>query len=229
MAAGGGYNTGMCGRFVRTTPVKVLAILFDCPPPASDLAPNYNTAPTQAVAVVRLGTDAGRELVGLRWGLLPSWAPDPRTALVNARADTVATKPSFRTAFKKRRCLMPADGYCEWRKEGKVKQPYYFHRADGKPFAFAALWEMWAKGTEPIESCALITTEANAMASTVHDRMPVLLAEADYARWLDPDSPADELAQLLHPAPESLLTSYPVSRAVNVVKNNGPQCIEQLT
>jgi putative SOS response-associated peptidase YedK len=177
----------MCGRFVRTTPVKVLASLFDCPPPAFDLPPNYNTAPTQSVAVVRFGADASRELVALRWGLLPSWATDDRTSLVNARADSVATKPSFRTAFKKRRCLMPADGYYEWRKEGKLKQPYLFRRRDNKPFAFAALWEIWTKGAEPVQSCALITTDANEMASTVHDRMPVILAEGDYARWLDPD------------------------------------------
>jgi putative SOS response-associated peptidase YedK len=161
--------------------------------------------------------------------LLPSWAQDPRTALVNARGDTVATKPSFRTAFKKRRCLMPADGYYEWRKEGREKQPYFFRRPDVKPFAFAALWESWAKGTEPVESCALITTDANDLATAVHDRMPVILAEADYAQWLDPASTADDLLPLLRPAPEDYLTSFPVSRAVNVVNNNGPQCIEPLT
>ncbi|OAI48229.1 hypothetical protein AYO44_07660 [Planctomycetaceae bacterium SCGC AG-212-F19] len=219
----------MCGRFVRTTPVKVLASLFDCPPPAFDLPPNYNTAPTQPVAVVRLGADASRELVVLRWGLLPSWATDDRTALVNARSDGVATKPSFRAAFKKRRCLMPVDGYYEWRKEGKAKQPYFFHRPDKKPIAFAALWEIWTKGAEPVQSCALITTDANEMAAKVHDRMPVILAEAEYERWLDPESMPEELTALLHPAPEKFLTSYQVSRAVNMVKNNGPQCIEPLS
>lgn len=219
----------MCGRFVRTTPVKVLASLFDCPPPAWDLPPNYNTAPTQPVAVVRPGAEQARELVALRWGLLPSWAPDPRTALVNARADTVASKPSFRSAFQKRRCLMPADGYYEWRKEGRWKQPYFFHRSDGRPFAFAALWETWAKTSEPIQSCALITTDANAMAAAVHDRMPVILAESDYAPWLDPASTPEDLAVLLRPAPANWLTSYPVSRAVNAVKNNGPECLAPLT
>src|SRR5208337_818503 len=130
-----------------------------------------------------LGADAERELVRLRWGLIPSWAADPRTAFVNARSETAATKPAFRNAFKSRRCLMPADGYYEWKKEGKVKQPYFFHRRDGRPIAFAALWERWKKDAEPIQSCALLTTDANEMAGKVHDRMPVILPEQAFDTW----------------------------------------------
>lgn len=161
----------------------------------------------------------------MRWGLLPSWTKDPKKAplLNNARAETVAEKPSFRSAFKHRRCLIPASGFFEWKLEGKQKQPYYFRREDDKPIAFAGLWETWNE----IESCTIITTDANAVMAPIHHRMPVVLGVNDYANWMDPA--ADDLLSLLTPCPDDELICYPVNKVVNNARNQGPQCIEPVT
>jgi len=199
----------MCGRFVRHTPVQLLATLFDCLPPAQDIPASGNVAPTQTVAAVRAGRH-GRELVGLRWGLIPSWAGDAKSAfkLINARAETVAEKPAFRGAFKARRCLIPADGFYEWQTLGKVKQPYLFRLRSGQPFAFAGLWERWQPPAAPaVESCTLITTAANDVVRPYHDRMPVMLAPADWSAWLDRADVA-----LLRPYPAAEMESSPVEK-----------------
>jgi putative SOS response-associated peptidase YedK len=219
----------MCGRFTLTTPMPVLAELFLFAEAAAP-GPRYNIAPTQTVATVRApsGIDK-RELAFLRWGLVPSWADDPAIGnrLINARSVTAASKPSFRSAFKHRRCLVLADGFYEWQKLGNRKQPHYFRLRDGKPFAFAGLWERWEKGGEPVETCTILTTEANEVLRPVHERMPVILEAKDYDLWLDPAPQKPELLQaLLRPNPAGEMTSYPVSPVVNNPGKDTPRCIE---
>lgn len=221
----------MCGRFTLRTPpaelVEIFRLLREPPLQAS-----YNIAPTQPVAVVRQ-TDRARELTMMHWGLIPSWSKDPKTGarMINARADTVATKPSFRSAFKRRRCLIAADGFYEWKKlDAKSKQPYYIGLKKWGPFGFAGLWESWHgdEGTE-IESCTIITTDANDLLREVHDRMPVILPEESYDAWLDPkQSDADELQSLLVQYPSNEMTFYPISTLVNNPRNNSPDCIKQV-
>jgi putative SOS response-associated peptidase YedK len=181
----------------------------------------FNIAPTQDIPVVRY-TDAGRELTLMRWGLIPSWSKGPTSGslLINARSETAAEKPAFRSAFKTRRCLIPADGFYEWKKTGGKKQPYHFRLANGQPFAFAGLWEKW----QAIESCTILTTEANELAAQMHDRMPVILSPNDYAEWLDPQ--AKDSGMLLTPFPASEMSAIPVNPIVNNARNEGPECIE---
>jgi putative SOS response-associated peptidase YedK len=222
----------MCGRFTLRTPLGLLVEQFLAEPaPALQLALRYNVAPTQHVPVVRL--DAGRrQLTTMHWGLIPSWAKDPKVgySTINARADTLAAKPAFRTAFKKRRCLVLADGYYEWLREGKQKLPYLYEVDGGRPFAFAGLWEQWwgeNREGPPLESCTIVTTSANELARNVHDRMPVILDEADQAAWLDPQQQdAAALAHLFDPFPADRMTIRPVSVYVNNARNEGPQCLE---
>jgi putative SOS response-associated peptidase YedK len=218
----------MCGRFTLTTPMPVLAELFLFPE-AAPQPPRYNVAPTQAVAAVRAADPNHRELAWCRWGLIPSWADDPGIGnrLINARAETAAEKPTFRSAFRHRRCLIPTDGFYEWQKTGGRKQPFYIKMRDGQPFAFAGLWERWEGGGEPVETCTILTTEANEVVRPVHDRMPVILAPEVYGRWLDPEVKKPELLQpLLHPFAADAMTAYPVSPVVNNPRNDSAKCIE---
>jgi putative SOS response-associated peptidase YedK len=199
--------------------------------------PRYNIAPTQDVLAVRAAEGGQREAAMLRWGLVPSWAKELQSGapLINARAETVAEKPAFRTALRRRRCLIPADGFYEWQQSGAArgkKQPYYIHRRDERPFAFAGLWERWtAKDSPPpeqfaIESCTIVTTAANATLAPLHDRMPVVLAEGDYALWLDPAlQDAAAVVPLLAPCDDEELIAEPVSTHVNRVANDDPGCI----
>jgi putative SOS response-associated peptidase YedK len=206
--------------------VQSLFPLLDVP---EELAPRYNIAPTQPVLAVRTVPAGERELVTLRWGLVPAWADDPSIGnrLINARAETVADKPAFRAAFRARRCLVLADGFFEWQKVGGRKQPYYFRLREGSPFAFAGLWERWGKGATTLETCTLLTTEANELLRPVHDRMPVILPRERFVRWLDPDfRAAAELESLLRPYPAEDMTGYPVSARVNNPRNEGPLCVE---
>jgi len=221
----------MCGRFTLAASPTALASLFDLDaallPP---LAPRYNIAPTQAVAVVRAAPgDGRREMVLLRWGLIPSWAKDPSVGskMINARSETITERPAFRVAFRRRRCLVPADGFYEWRREDGKKQPYHITLADHRPFAVAGLWERWKAPTgDVVESCTLLTTDANDLVRPLHDRMPVILAPADYALWLDPDVTDPILPeQLLHPFPPAAMALRPVSTRVNSVRNDDPGCI----
>src|SRR5262245_35107324 len=175
----------MCGRFTLATSRAQLADLFRLAG-GPELPLRYNIAPTQPVPVVRAAGD-GRALALARWGLIPRWATDPAIGnrLINARSETVAEKPSFRDAFRKRRCLIPATGFYEWAKTAGGKQPYHFRLLDGRPFAFAGLWERWDRGGEPVESCTILTTAANAVVRPVHERMPVILPAEAFAAWLD--------------------------------------------
>jgi putative SOS response-associated peptidase YedK len=215
----------MCGRFTLRTKLNILLQEFHAELRHElQLPPRYNIAPRQSVVIVRQ-SEAGRELTLMRWGLLPSWTKDPKTAplLNNARSETVAEKPSFRAAFKSRRCLIPASGFFEWKREGNFKQPYYFRRPDDAPLAFAGLWERW----HDIESCTILTTDANELMAQIHDRMPVILSPNDYGEWLDPA--ATEPGKLLTPLPSDDLVSYPVNPVVNKARNEGPECIEPVS
>jgi putative SOS response-associated peptidase YedK len=218
----------MCGRYTLRTPVEKLAEEFGFDNSSIELPPNYNVAPTQGVAAV-LEEDGQRHLEVLRWGLIPPWADDPQVGsrMINARAETAPEKPSFRRAFRERRCLIPADGFYEWKRMNGGKQPYYIHMKEGRPFAFAGLWESWKDDGGPeIRSCTILTTKPNALAGEIHDRMPVILPTGSYDVWLDHVSERDELYGLLAPFPEDGMEAYPVSRFVNSPSNNDPRCIE---
>lgn len=218
----------MCGRLAITTPPDAMRdfLRYDDLP---NFPARYNVAPTQPVPIVRLNHAQQREFALVRWGLVPSWSKElPTTPLINARADTIADKPSFRGAFRHHRALMPADGFYEWRIMGAgPRQPHFIRRRDRGPFAIAAISDNWmpANGSE-LESCALITTEANETLMPIHHRMPVILAEKDFARWLDPATPLRELHALLVPAPDDLMEAFPVSLDVNYVHNDGPNLLD---
>ncbi len=220
----------MCGRYTLKAPVEDLLDLFHLAEAAS-LPARYNIAPTQPVPAVRMAADKkGRELAMFRWGLIPAWAKDMAIGnrLINGRAETAAEKPAFRSAFRKRRCLMPADGFYEWKKEGGKKQPFYLQSKNGRPFAFAGLWEDWQdEQGKHIQSCTILTTEANDSVRPIHDRMPVILDSKDFEIWLDPDIQKPEmLLPLLRPYSGLEMTAYPVSTVVNNPKNENPKCIE---
>ncbi len=220
----------MCGRYTLTVPVEILAEEFGVTGPLPEVPPSYNIAPTQEVAAV-LADDGERRLEMLRWGLIPSWADDPGigSRMINARSETVPEKPSFRRAFRERRCLILTDGFYEWKRTDDGKQPYYIRMEDGWPFAFAGLWESWRGGREEIRSCTILTTEANDLVSEIHHRMPVILAPEDHGLWLDPDvREADPLLPLLAPYPDDVMEAYPVSRFVNRPTNDDPRCVEPL-
>lgn len=223
----------MCGRFTLHTSPGLLAELFDLPAEPY-LAPRYNIAPTQPVAIVRThGADAARDWALVHWGLIPSWSKDPSIGarMINARSETVEEKPSFRAAFRRRRCLIPTDGFYEWQRAAKGKQPYYITLEEGAPFAFAGLWETWVgpDGTA-VDSCTILTTEANALMEPLHNRMPVILDPADYALWLGTgaETPKDQLGglvDLLRPYPSEQMDTRPVSKYVNSPFNEGAECI----
>ncbi|MDS4058456.1 MAG: SOS response-associated peptidase [Candidatus Contendobacter sp.] len=215
----------MCGRFVQCATGAVLAARFQLAAPPA-LVPRYNVAPSQSIGAVRIAGAGGREWVTLRWGLVPAWAPEPRTGYgtINARAETAAEKPAYRQAFRRRRCLIPADGFYEWRKVGARKQPYCIAPADGRPIAFAGLWERWERDGQVLESGTILVTSANALLAPIHDRMPAILDPADEARWLDPrvTDPA-VLRPLLVPCPPERLRVWPVGTAVNAARHDGPE------
>ncbi len=184
------------------------------------------------MTIVQSGNEAGFEL--MIWGLIPSWSREP-AGLINARAETLEEKPSFSEPFSRRRCLIPADGFYEWQRNGKAKQPYYFRMNDGASFSFAGLWDRWrnpngelspASREGPITSCSIITTTANEVLAPIHNRMPVILAPEDYERWLSEDARAEELREMLTPFPADEMTSFPVSLQVNHAQAEGPQLVE---
>ena len=223
----------MCGRFVLMTQGTSLAERFKLEE-VPDLEPRYNIAPTQKVAIIRLNPETlQRRLVLVKWGLIPFWAKDTSIGnrLINARAESAAEKPAFRSAFKSKRCLVPADGYYEWKKmKGGQKQPYLARNADGSPFAFAGLWERWqAPEDEVIESCTILTTDANDLTQPIHDRMPVILKPEDYDLWLDPQVKAPNLLKpLLRPYPSEEMVAEPVSPKVNKASYDAPDCVEAI-
>jgi putative SOS response-associated peptidase YedK len=217
----------MCGRYTLVANSEALAECFGVDPPFP-ISPRYNVAPTQNVPAL-LASWEGKEWAMLRWGLIPSWASDRSIGvrLLNARAETASSMPSFRAAFKSRRCLVPADGFFEWAKVGGRKQPFYFTLRAGGPFAFAGLWEEWHGEGEPLRSCTILTTEANEVVRPVHARMPVILNPCDYTRWLSPAAkPPEELLSLLRPLAGEELVSRPVNPWVNDARHEGPRCVE---
>jgi len=216
----------MCGRFVITSAPAALRQLFGYVE-QPNFPPRYNVAPTQPIPVVMVENGA-RHFRLMRWGLLPSWVKDPRgfTLLINARSETVAEKPAFRTALARRRCLILADGFYEWKRSGKSKKAYYFQLNDESLFAFAGIWDSW--GTkERLTACAIVTTSANDTLQPIHNRMPVILRPDSYDSWLDPETDPASLRNLLAPLPGSDLSSHPVGRAVNSVQNDGPELIDR--
>jgi putative SOS response-associated peptidase YedK len=222
----------MCGRITLRASGQAIADLFDLAE-APAMEPRYNIAPTQPVLAVReVASGTGRELVTLRWGLIPHWADDPKIGnrLINARAESVATKPAFQDAFRKRRCLIPADGFFEWQKQAGRKQPFYIRLKDGRPFAFAGLWDRWlSPDGEEVETCTVLTTEANEVVRPLHERMPVIVKPDDFARWLDTQSQVPERVQpLLRSYPAGEMTAYPVSPVVNNPRNDSPKCVEAI-
>ena len=224
----------MCGRFTQTAPWEKIAEEFDAERnPNEDFKPRYNIAPTQDIAAV-MDSGNARVVSFLRWGLIPSWAKDESigSKLINARAETLAEKPSFRNAFRSRRCIIPATGFYEWQNTGKgAKQPFYFHLKEKEIFGFAGLWEEWLdKQTgELLETCTIITTEANEVLKPVHERMPVILKTENYARWLDPkEKDVEKLQEMLAPYPAEEMTAHPVSRSVNIATADSPDLIKPL-
>ena len=218
----------MCGRFVLTANPDVIQTAFDLTSIPAQMTPRYNIAPTQPVAVIT--NDDPKALTFYRWGLIPSWAKDIKIGnqMINARSESVHEKPAFRSAFKRRRCLIPSDGFYEWRKEGGDKIPMFIHLKDREIFAMAGLWESWhsADGSE-IRSCTILTTEANSFMQTMHDRMPVILHKDDYEFWLSPEEqPVPALQALLKPFEPDAMAAYPVSKMVNRPNNDVPECIE---
>lgn len=215
----------MCGRFAFYSPAEATAALFGATGTV-DVAPRYNIAPTLFVAAVRRDQRGVGELTKLRWGLVPSWAKDPAIGnrMINARAETIAEKPSFRSAYRSRRCLVLADGFYEWHTEGGVKIPYYISLASGEPFAFAGLWENWhsRETGESLQTTTIVTTEANDFLSKLHHRMPVVLEPPAAQRWLDGDMQLLDEMQADGPA----FQAWPVSRDVSNARNEAPTLIE---
>ncbi|MBD2529106.1 SOS response-associated peptidase [Nostoc flagelliforme FACHB-838] len=223
----------MCGRFTLNQSVEALSQVFHVES-VPDLAAQYNIAPTQmVVTVLQNPENKKRELKQLHWGLIPSWAKDAGMGakLINARAETVSEKPSFRSAFKHRRCLVVADGFYEWQRQQGKKQPFYFRLQDEQPFGFAGLWEKWrSPSNEEIISCTILTTAANELLQPIHERMPVILEPQDYDLWLDSQVETPQtLQQLLRPYPASAMTAYPVSTLVNNSRHNSLECIIPLS
>jgi putative SOS response-associated peptidase YedK len=220
----------MCGRYSLTTPEDHLVEVFGVPPVTFDYRARYNIAPSQDVPVVasdRRGTRLGL----LRWGLVPAWA-DPAAAdsrMINARAEGLLDKPSFKEAAVARRCLVPADGFYEWATEGGRKVPYWIHSPDREPMGFGAIWERWHPGgSEQIYSMAIITVDANEEIRHLHDRMPAIVPATDRWAWLDTETPIADALSLLKPY-ESTLEAYPVSTLVNSPANDVPECIEPVS
>ncbi len=216
----------MCGRYAFYSPQEAVRRLFGVTS-AAPLEPRYNICPTQFVPVVRTSDARTRELAMLYWGLVPFWAKEKSLGarMINARAETVAEKPAFRAAYRKRRCLVLADGYYEWRPSTQGKQPWFIRAADGEPFAMAGLWESWGTG-DVLESCTIITTAAIGSVAQLHDRMPRILPASHYGEWLDPAAKLESLDAMLVAPLAAELEFYPVSKRVNSPRNEGPELIE---
>ena len=221
----------MCGRYAIATsrlPRIENALGIELP----EVQAHYNIAPTDTVPVVRAAERGRYQLIGMRWGLIPAWSKEPRTsyATFNARAETVATKPAFRAAYRARRCLVPASGFYEWQEEEGRRQPWYFSAADGQELAFAGLWEEWhGPDAPPLLSCTVIVGTANDVVAPAHNRMVVILGPDDYATWLDPTQARNIIDHLLQPCPADWLRGWRVSRAVNKAGSEGAELIAPLT
>jgi putative SOS response-associated peptidase YedK len=221
----------MCGRYTLTSAPEALRALFRYAE-QPNFPPRYNVAPTQPIAIVRL-VEGKRHFALVRWGLLPSWVKDPKTftLLINARGESAAEKPAFRAAMKRRRCLIPADGFYEWQKAGERKRPFYVRAKSGAPLAFAGLWETWTgPNGEELETAAIVTTRANRTLSLIHERMPVIVPPEAFGLWLDGATvDATTAAALIQPAPDNLLEAYEISTAVNRTANDNPKLLEPVS
>lgn len=221
----------MCGRFSFNQAPETVAKLFQLAN-VPQLPARYNIAPTQPVpTVLQIAESQRREFQMLRWGLIPSWAKDAKigSKLINARAETVMEKPSFRSPFRHRRCLILADGFYEWQNQEGRKQPFYFKMENGQPFAFAGLWDRWESPEgEAIASCTILTTEPNEITCPIHNRMPVILHSEDYDRWLDTSGNPSDLLRSLRPYESVAMTCYPVNTTVNSPKSDRPECVQPI-
>lgn len=218
----------MCGRYnLRATPQELQQFFHLFRADGLPAQPRYNIAPTQTVPIIRL-LNGQRESDAVRWGLVPSWSKELKSSapLINARGDTVAEKPSFRTAFKRRRCLIPASGFYEWRREGKAKVPFHIHQTSDHLLAFAGLWETWDKAETPLTSCTIITTDANQLMSTIHDRMPVILKPDQWEIWLDPEVDPKALQEFIQPYAGKDLKMDEANPLVNNARNEGAGVLE---
>lgn len=215
----------MCGRYTDTKRDKQFLVRMGIEQAEIDFVPRYNLSPTQQASIVLAG-DAGVELHRARWGLIPFWAKDEKigNSLINARGETVASKPAFRSSFKKRRCLVLADGFYEWQKTPGGKQPMYIRMTEGKPFAFAGLWDRWNE----IETFSIITVEPNELCAKVHDRMPLILMEEDFPKWLDSRTPIEEVGSLLKPYSAAEMEFFPVSKVVNTPRIDSSDCVKPI-
>ena len=223
----------MCGRVVQKTPLSEIRVFFEAVNPIPNVAPTYNGAPTDNLPIIRLDRDRRRSLDLFRWGLIPYWAKDksigPRC--INAMVETVATKPAFREAFQRRRCLVPVDFFYEWQKTPTGKQPYAVGLADGNPMAFAGLWERWKDRVagDVLHTFSIITGPPNELVAPIHNRMPVIMPPGAWHRWLgEEEADADELLALLQPYPAELMRAYPVGQRVGNVRNNDPTLLDPL-
>jgi putative SOS response-associated peptidase YedK len=221
----------MCGRYRLSRRKQIIEEHFDTVSGDEDWTPRYNIAPTQPVPIIRQHPKIPqRELSLVRWGLIPSWAKDASggAKMINARSETAATQPAFRDALRTRRCIIPADGFYEWQKTGKIRQPHCFEVEGGRLFAFAGLWDRWRDvDGKTVETCSILTTTANAVTSVVHDRMPVILYEDSYDLWLDPGMlDAGTASGLLKPYDAQRMRCYPVSTRLNRVQNDDAECAE---
>ncbi len=219
----------MCGRYRLSRRKQIIEQYFAAVSGDDEWTPRYNIAPTQAVPVVRQDpAEPVRRLSLMRWGLIPSWASDASAGarMINARSETLQTKPAFRDSLKARRCVIPADGFYEWKKAGKEKQPYCFEVNCGELFAFAGLWDVWKDASgKQIESCSILTTTPNPVTATIHDRMPVILDPSAYDLWLDPGmKKVDAISEILQPYDAGLMRCYPVSRRLNSAANDDEEC-----
>jgi putative SOS response-associated peptidase YedK len=219
----------MCGRFTLHTPAAQIIDTFKLTDiSAQELTPRYNIAPSQNIPIIR-DTEARREMVMARWGLIPGWSKESRTkySTINARIESAAEKPAYRTPFKRQRCLIPADGFYEWKQVNGNKIPYHIRMRDGKVFAFAGLWDHWGGKDDSIESCTIIVMPSNDVMKPIHERMPAIIAHAHYDSWLNSSvTDKQEIMQYLTSAPSSQLTAYPVSTRVNSPGNNDERCIQ---
>jgi putative SOS response-associated peptidase YedK len=220
----------MCGRYAITSAPEAIRRLFQLPGPTPNFAPHYNAAPGQELPVIRLHPENGERTLGtLRWGLIPYWSKDPKIAwkTINARGEKVATTPAFRDAYKRRRCLVPADAFYEWKAGGKTKQPYAIAMRDRQPFAFAGLWENWKdpKTEDWLRTFTILTTSPNEVVAPLHDRMPVILAPRDYDQWLDTSR---DPAALIRPYARGDLVTWPVSTRVNKPENDDAAILDRV-
>ncbi len=220
----------MCGRYTLGASPDDLVDVFDVPPLAFPWEPSWNIAPTQDALIVAADGEGGRKIGPLRWGLVPFWAKDPSIGnrMINARSETVAKKPAFRAAFKKRRCLVPADGFYEWEKTPEGKVPHWIHLPGQRPFAMAGLWERWDGPVEgeasvptPLFTFTILTTDAASGIRHIHPRMPVILPEEAWDLWLNPEAASGDLEGVLTPTPPGTLEEWPVSTRVNSPRNDG--------